>query len=290
LAGVALILVLGILGAIDTPPEETAGDSPEPPAIADTPAEKVTPPIFTLRQETTTPSLLAYESQGRLYSIGPNAVTDLTDGTSYPFPDGAGNATMATFMPDLSAFFILLENENLLAFTTANNRFSPNTLPLPAGSTPVALSAYLTYLYVLDDAGNIYRFPRIEGGFDTPKNWFQGGTVRPDSTTLAISENIALGSTANPFIETFSRGTPILSFRFAVPDRNIAINGIAWGDDGSLFLLDGALPGIVQLSQNGTLIRESAHAEARDKTSLTVGADRSLLLAGPDGIIRATLP
>jgi sugar lactone lactonase YvrE len=97
-------------------------------------------------------------------------------------------------MKDLRLIFLWTDQNTLVSFSTVDKKFTKNNLPLASGSTVTGLGAYLTYLYVFDNRqGNIYRFPRTEGGFAEGSSWLKSPLPEKENLSFAVSDTIRIG-------------------------------------------------------------------------------------------------
>ncbi|MBP5993945.1 MAG: hypothetical protein KA731_03520 [Candidatus Moranbacteria bacterium] len=125
-------------------------------------------------------------------------------------PAESGAVRAIAPMPDLRTLFILTESGKLLSFTPSNTTFTENTLPTDTHSIQ-AIGAYLTYLYALDgNSGQIYRFPRAQGGFSEGLAWLKPSIAPDREATFAVNDMVSLF--AHGSLRQFSRGKEVRTF------------------------------------------------------------------------------
>ncbi len=125
-------------------------------------------------------------------------------------PAESGAVRAIAPMPDLRTLFILTESGKLISFTPSNTTFTENILPTDTRSIQ-AIGAYLTYLYALDgNSGQIYRFPRAQGGFSEGLAWLKPSIVPDAEATFTVNDMVSLF--ANNSLRQFSRGKEVRTF------------------------------------------------------------------------------
>ncbi len=107
-----------------------------------------------------------------------------------------GSIESAAHMPDLRMIFLWSSANELVSWSLVDQKFTANIFPIPANVDASGLGAYLTYLYALDkNAGTIYRFARIEGGFSEPTTWLKTSLPKGSVQDFAVNDTIRIAGT-----------------------------------------------------------------------------------------------
>lgn len=147
------------------------------------------------------------ELEGSTFAISENKIVELRDGemTEYPLPDYARGVQTFSFMGDLNLLFTINSDKKLSSFSPISGNFNENSIDIPGDAEINAIGTYLTYIYLVDSKnGQIYRYPRAEGGFGEKTNWLKDDVSLENVTSMAIDENIYLIQSGNPI--KLSRG------------------------------------------------------------------------------------
>lgn len=129
----------------------------------------------------------------KIFAITDNNIFQIENGNEkeYALSQDFGSIISATFMSDLSLIFISTDKNKLISFSVINYKFSENIIPLEDISSIKFLGTYMTYLYALDNEKNqIYRFPRISGGFGEKINWYKDNNSLQNVSSMTLDENI----------------------------------------------------------------------------------------------------
>ncbi len=131
---------------------------------------------------------------------------------------------LAAGMDDLSLIFLLTGSGTIYSFAPSNGSFAKNEITVPNRFRPAGIGAFLTYLYLLDGtSGNIYRYPRAEGGFGEGTVW----TVEPlASGTGPLAVNGAVYLADGSGIDSLFQGKPSGDFTFESPNETLTATAV----------------------------------------------------------------
>jgi hypothetical protein len=206
---------------------------------------------------------------GKIFAVSQTQTADAQNSETFAIPADFGTIKLAAGMDDLNLLFLINEKNQILAFSPASKKFQPNNLAVPENSRITAAGTYLTYLYLVDSAGNqIYRYPRAEGGFGAKNNWLKNSLDLSQASGVALSDNIFV--TAGQNILKLFKGqkqdfsletatTPIVPFKiYTQPDSQ------------NIFVLDKQNARIIKLDLNGQIIAQYYNAEISSANSFTI--------------------
>lgn len=192
---------------------------------------------------------------GKPFIVTRSGIVDGETGDSSEMPEDSPVA-FATAMDDLSLIFLLTESGKLFSYAPSNGVFSENTLPMPQDVDPVGIASYLTYLYLLDGgAGTVYRFPRIEGGFDEPKTWTSTG-VGTGSASIAVNGSVYIASDSE--VISLFQGKPSEDFTLESPKIPLTATTLCAHEEAPerFVVLDTAAKRVLLYDANGSIIRQ----------------------------------
>jgi hypothetical protein len=205
----------------------------------------------------------------KTYIASDNNIIDLSDKKSYSLPSGA-KIRFISSMDDLKLLFVYTSQKELYAWSPIAGTFVKNTLPLPEGIEIGGIGTYLTYLYIFDTAsGQIYRFPRSDGGFGTPTAWMRGDLSKPSNgARIAVNETIFFSSDAST-VKGYFRGR--LSTTLVSPSSPVSITDLfsVPGTD-HVYALDQTGRRIIEWDQTGSLIAQYASDSLSDASAFIV--------------------
>lgn len=210
---------------------------------------------------------------GRLFLVAERTLVDTQDGMSYPSPSESP-IRHAAGMDDLNLIFLSLENGELYSFAPANRSFTKNAVPLPSGFRTTGIGSFLTYLYFLEEkTGNVYRYPRAEGGFGEGLLWTR--EPMPEGTkTMTVSESI-YGSAGNS-VSAFLQGRPSTTFAPEAPSTPLSVTALCANPDAAgIIAVDAPAKRIVVLSESGTIVRQYFSESFADATACSLKDDGS---------------
>ena len=210
LGGIVLLVIL-IISITTLLNHDSEAPVSETPSAANEGAQEVTPapveapslsePNVSTSWDTGEALLVVRSNEGTAV-VTPKSI--VFNGEALPFV-ADGTIMSATYMPDLKLVFLWSDKKELVSWSLVDQKFSANTLPLPANTTVSYLGSYLTYLYVLDNnVGTIYRFARTEGGFGEPTSWLRTPLAKESVTSLAVTDTIRVATTES--LDQYLRG------------------------------------------------------------------------------------
>lgn len=204
------------------------------------------------------------------------------------FPEEFSKATMATYMESLKTFFILTEEKQLLGFSAKLKRFQENTIEIPEDSNIETIGTYLTYLYLVDKNQNqIYRYPRVSGGFGEKTNWIKDEINLEKVTDMTISDRIIL---------TMQNGEPISLFRGSRDDISFekSKTSISWNkiftteEMENTYVLDVENSRIIIFDKDRKIEKQIYNEYIADSISFDLDANGTLYIATPSEIFKIT--
>jgi hypothetical protein len=262
-------------------PQNTETPTPTP-VVKTEPSNQLSPEkTFTLNKNLVALTFL----DGAPYVATATSVITLESGEEVAVPNIKGEIRYIAPMDDLGLVFLLTSQNELIAWSPATKKFTPEELTLPPNARVTAIGTYLTYLYVLDRGNNqLYRYPRTETGFTTATNWMKESFELTDTAFLAINETVALAPSREHLL-SFVQGKTNGDFIFQDPKAPIAIQTLTTDSD---------FPFIYALGANNTLSiwntdRKLTHTFAlkdAPKDSLYIATDpenKTLLIGSKDG-------
>lgn len=207
-----------------------------------------------------------------LYLVTARSVYDTGSGASIPIPHEE-SIRYATGMDDLGLVFLMTENGRLFAFAPSNRSFAENTLRLPSGFRPAGIGTFLTYLYVLEEGtGQVYRFPRAEGGFGDGILWTRE-RMDAGTETIAVSENIyaATGSA----IQAFFRGKSASAFTLESPATPLSITALCASEESPdrFAVIDKDAKRVITYASDGHIIAQRFHESFKGASACSLSLD-----------------
>lgn len=210
----------------------------------------------------------------RLFLVAERMLVDVQDGTSYPSPSES-RVRYAVGMDDLNLIFLSLENGELYSFAPANRSFVKNAVPLPAGFKAAGIGAFLTYLYFLEEGtGNVYRYPRAEGGFGEGVLWTRE-PMPARTTAIAVSE--AIYGTTGSSVSAFLRGRPAEGFSPEAPSAALSVTALCANPDapGIIAVVDAPAKRVIVFSNSGSIVRQFFNESFADAGACSLRDDGS---------------
>ncbi len=211
---------------------------------------------------------------GRLFLVAERTLVDTQDGTSYPSPSESP-IRHAAGMDDLNLIFLSLENGELYSFAPANRSFVKNMVPLPAGFRTAGIGSFLTYLYFLEErTGNVYRYPRAEGGFGEGLLWTRE-TMPAGTAAIAVSETIY--ASAGSSVSAFLQGRPSAGFSLEMPSTPFSVTALCANPDtpGIVAVVDAPANRIIIFSDSGAIVRQFFSESFTDAIACSLRDDGS---------------
>lgn len=200
------------------------------------------------------------------------SIFDPTRNKTYTVPSGSP-VTLASGMNDLGIIFLVTESGDVFSFSPTNGSFMKNAITMPQGLRPAGIGTFLTYLYLLDSgSGNIYRFPRADGGFGDGTLWTRE-TMGTSVRAITVSENI-YGASSDGVV-SFFRGRPADGFSLELPDSSLSVTAICANPDmpDTFAILDASGKRIVLYAKNGELLKQYYSESLTDMTACAIGKD-----------------
>jgi len=196
--------------------------------------------------------------RGRLFTVTETGITDTETGSSARIPSDSP-VFLATGMDDLSLVFLLTRSGELFSYAPSNGTFSKNDIGIPAGFRPTGIGSFLTYLYLLDGpTGNIYRYPRAEGGFGEGIVW-TSAPVGTNSTGIAINGTVYVASDSE--VTSLFRGKPSADFGLELPTNPLRVTAVCADEEvpDRFAVLDTSQRRVLLYADDGSFIRQYFH-------------------------------
>lgn len=148
--------------------------------------------------------LIAYTDDSQLYEI--DKKTNTSKKLTLPNDIKLFNIKAIDYIDSLNLFF-LSSDTMTISYSSKVTKFMTNKIILPTGFKLAGQNTYLSYLYLLDSSSKqIYRYPRITGGFDTSKKWLETPLIyNTEISAMAIDENVRVAY-LDGTVEKYSRG------------------------------------------------------------------------------------
>lgn len=188
----------------------------------------------------------------------------------FPLPSQYGNAILqATNMNDIGTIFLLTDTGKMISFSPYNKRFSENEISLPDTSHIIDMSAYLTYIYILDSKSNaILRYPRTSGGFSESTQWLKESLEIKDTDTLTLSEDLYIAK--GDQLIAYNRGKRD-QLSFEKSETPIVFSYIYTSSDiQHLYTLDAVNGRVVQFNKSGVIVSQFSNDSFKNARSLVV--------------------
>lgn len=212
----------------------------------------------------------------KIFTIGASEIINLENKEAYPVPDDFKPVKISAGMDDLNLIILIGQNNKAVSWSPASKKFQENQISLPENNSLVSAKTYLTYLYLLDTAnGQIYRYPRAEGGFGAPANWLKENIDLSAIKDMAVSDNVYLAEENN--LIKFYRGK---KQDFQAENSTTAFNFdkvYAKKDSQNIYFLDKANSRIVKLDLNGNIISQFYNPEISNAQSFTADETANLI-------------
>ncbi len=220
---------------------------------------------------------------GSFFAISKNGVINIANSANYPLPENF-QPKLSVGMDDLNLLFILGQDNRIISWSPINNKFQDNSIVFPDSANIVSIGTYLTYLYALDSqSGQIYRYPRADGGFGDKVNWLKNASDSAGMSSMTVSDNIYLGNNTN--LDKFFQGKK-QDFTLETTATPIKIDALfTKRDDQFIYLLDKAAARIVKIDLNGQIISQYYNPGIKNATNFTVDEANNLIYVSlPDGV------
>ncbi len=204
-----------------------------------------------------------------LFAMDAKNIIDVKNNALYPLPDNFTPKEIIG-MDDLDLLFILGQDNRIVSWSPTSKKFLDNTFALPANASVTSIGTYLTYLYVLDGKnGQIYRYPRAEGGFGEKTDWLKSGETAVGATTMGLSDNLYL--VQNNKLTQFFQGKK-QDFTLEESATPFSFDAIfTKRDDQFVYALDKNNARIVKFDLTGKIVAQYYNAEIKNATGFTVG-------------------
>lgn len=151
--------------------------------------------------------------------------------------DEIKNAEAIDMIDNLNMILLISKNE-VLSYLRVTKSFTKNKIDLPEDMEIIGTGSYLSFFYIFDKtSGQIYRYPRSEGGFGNPKIWLANSIDASGATDIAIDESIRIGY-SDGRIEKYFKGKQESSFLLDSDPKIIPHKIAATNDHEYYYVLD----------------------------------------------------
>jgi hypothetical protein len=276
----------------DTPeqvsaPEAAPAETADAPAYSEEKNARQIGTLSTLSQRGNISDVVALH--GQAYIISSQSIFDISENRDYPLPSNSGRIILSTPMDDLRLVFLYTDQGKLFAWSPISRTFAENTLSLPQGSQIQGIGTYLTYLYALDRSnGQIYRFPRADGGFGAPTSWLRESLTTDERARIAVSESI-FASPDGSSVKSFFRGRLVKDFE--LPSAPLSVTSITSRSDASfVYALDATQGRIIAWDKDGAIAAQYFSEQLRNARSITWNEEEGNLLIATEDTLFSLKP
>jgi len=220
--------------------------------------------LFTTQDTLITSVILGNEK----YIVTSTYILGLSENKKYSLPSGMGAIALAVPMNDLRLIFVYTDKNELISFAPSNHTFTKNTLLLPENVLVKDIGTYLTYLYTLDKTtGQVYRFPRAEGGFGVGTAWLKKTLVLEDTAHMSINETVFIAPNKN-ILSAFFRGQFVKNIE--APFTPLSITNIFTSPEvTNVYALDTANKRVLIWNKDGVLLAQYFSEQFANAKSIT---------------------
>ncbi len=222
--------------------------------------------------------------RGELYAITPRTITQITNAAnkrSFTLPKRYSDIVEAVAMDDLNLLFFRTSTNEIISFTPLGaKKFVQNKITFPAGLTINAMASYRTYLYFFDSsAHDVYRYPRVTGGFGAAVDWLN------DDTTFTTPHSVTIDGTiyiinADGAIQSFFKHKKKPFPKITLQPALTADYLFTSSEKAPLFILDRTAQRIVAVNkENGAVIKNITHKDFATAKAFTVNERLNIISA-----------
>lgn len=235
-------------------------------------------------------SILLFENVP--YAVTQTDVIPLAAGSTKNFaaPLQQGEKVLsATFMQDLKMILLLTSQKRILSFSPVSQQFKDNNINLPEGTELKFAATYLTYLYLTDPTnGQVYRYPRAEGGFGEKTDWLKSSLPLANITSLTIDDSIYY--VQNNKINKLFKGQ-VEAINFETSRTPVTHTDIFTTIDlDNLYALDAANARVITYAKTGEIVKQYFSESFKDAASLAVSEkDSAAYVTTKDGVLKLAL-
>ena len=207
------------------------------------------------------------------FAITKTAVVSLEDpakSAQFTLPQEYGNTIIhATNMNDLSTIFLLTDTGKMISFSPLNKRFTENAISLPDVTHIADISAYLTYVYVLDSKSNaILRYPRATGGFAESTQWLKESLEIQDNDTMTVDEDVYIAK--NNQLVAYNRGKRD-SITFETSETPIVFSRVfSVNESQNIYTVDAVNGRVIKFDKNGGILGQFSHENIKNAQSIAI--------------------
>ena len=195
----------------------------------------------------------------------------------YPLSKTNSTTNDLVYLNSLKLIIILGEdNKAFQSFSPITKKTESQKITLPNNFKLAGVGSYLDYIYLLDkNTGQIYRYPRAEGGFGESKQWLKSPLLDKEIFDMAVDEKIRL-ILADGSIETFANGKSEdkTIIKDLSPNKIFTHNDLKY-----YYLLDKAQGKIAQLDKsNNQVLKEVTDSKLKIATDFVINKDETEII------------
>ncbi|MEA1925696.1 MAG: hypothetical protein U9M90_00415, partial [Patescibacteria group bacterium] len=172
-----------------------------------------------------------------------------------PISDEISDVVAIVPMPDLNLIFFV-SNDSVHSFSPVMKRSDKHSIKIPANSDIIGVGTYLTFLYILDkNSGQIYRYPRAEGGFGSPIKWFSSEITTDNITDIALDDSIRVAYNDGSIEQYFKRKL-VSSFLIDTQPKVVPKKIQTSNASDHYYILDSENPRVIKIGKDGNKLKD----------------------------------
>jgi len=183
-----------------------------------------------------------------------NNVNELS---ALPSSDDIHDIVSVVEMPVLNLIFFV-SNDSVYSYSPVLERFDKHKIEFPGDLNLIGAGVHrsFSFLYIFDrNSGQVYRYPRTEGGFGPPINWFQKPISAEKVVSFAIDDGIRVtysDGTIEQYYQKKLKDTFIINTEQKVIPKKIFTNN----EIDSYYILDSEYPRILKIDKNANRVTD----------------------------------
>lgn len=193
-----------------------------------------------------------------------------------PLGDDINNVVSMVSMPVLNLIFFV-SNDSVYSYSPVLDRFDKHNIKMPANADIIdsGVHSSLSSLYIFDrNSGQIYRYPRAEGGFNPPFEWFKQAISTDNVTGFAIDDGIRI-TYGDGTIEYYYQKELENTFLIDIEPRVIPQKIETDNNTDYYYILDKENPRVLKINkQSNAVENEYWNEKFQDAKNLSIHEDR----------------
>lgn len=174
-----------------------------------------------------------------------------------PASDQVRDVVSMVEMPVLNLIFFI-SNDSIYSYSPVLERFDQHKIKFPANLDLIGAGIHrsFSFLYVFDrNSGQVYRYPRTEGGFGSSINWFQQSISAENVVSFAIDDGIRV-SYADGTIEQYYQKKLKDTFIIDTDPKVVPTKIKTSNEMSHYYILDKENPRILKISKNNNHVAD----------------------------------